>query len=193
MSTIRVVSGILKGKRIPFDNKKFNNADITTQKVKGAVFSMLGDDLSGTAFMDLYGGSGQMGIEALSRGSRVVIINEKDKERYNFLKSFIKEIDEYSQVMLLNLSDYKCLRFLYNRCFQMEYIYVDPPYHKSRSKVTKYYEILGRIKKNDALSGDGIIIVQHYSSNILDEKIDCYKKIKSNEYGNTTISLYRES
>ena len=111
MSTIRVIGGSLKGRKIPFDNKKFKNADITTQKVKGAVFSMLGEDLYGTAFLDLYGGSGQIGLEALSRGSRIVIINEKDKERYEFLKSFIYGVDKMIPVMLLNLSAYKCIRY----------------------------------------------------------------------------------
>ena len=62
---IRVIAGKFRGKIIPFDNSKFDEADITPQRVKGAVFSILGEDLHGLIFLDMFAGSGQMGFEAI--------------------------------------------------------------------------------------------------------------------------------
>src|SRR3990172_4106761 len=93
MSRIRIIAGGLKGRVIPFSNKKFDDADITPQKVKGAVFSMIGEWLEGKGFLDLYAGSGQIGLEALSRGADPVVLNEPDARRFHFITSYLDGLD----------------------------------------------------------------------------------------------------
>jgi len=63
-ATVRVIAGSHRGRIIPFSNRDFGNADITPQKVKSAVFSIIGEWLSDETFLDLFAGSGQIGIEA---------------------------------------------------------------------------------------------------------------------------------
>ena len=83
---MRVIAGRLKGRRIPFNNRRFGNARVTSGRVKEAVFSMLGTELQGLRFLDLFAGSGQMGLEAFSRGCDAVM-NELDRPRHAFLTS----------------------------------------------------------------------------------------------------------
>ena len=102
MKTIRVIGGSLKGKNIPFDNNKYDQADISPQKIKGAVFSILGEELSGQIFLDLFAASGQIGIEACSRGAEKVVFNELEKKRYFFIKNIISNfgLEPISKIFL---------------------------------------------------------------------------------------------
>ena len=75
---MRIIAGEFKGRRIPFNNRKYGNARVTSDFVKKAVFSSLGEILCGKYFLDLFSCSGQIGLEACSRGAQVVI-NEPDR------------------------------------------------------------------------------------------------------------------
>lgn len=89
---MNVIAGTYKGRTIPFSNRKFNNADITPQKLKGALFSILGEDLTGKSFLDLYACSGQVGIEAVSRGASFVLFNELNKKKIFFYQKFARRM-----------------------------------------------------------------------------------------------------
>ena len=116
---MRVISGTLKGITIPFDNDKYDNANATPQKVKEALFSILGDDLIGKSFLDLYACSGQIGIEALSRGAELVVFNEIDIRRYHFIKSQIEKRNLTENTLFFRYHAFRCLRYLFyhRECF----------------------------------------------------------------------------
>jgi 16S rRNA (guanine(966)-N(2))-methyltransferase RsmD len=101
--TVRIISGTLRGKVIPFLNSRYGDADITSQKVKGALFSMLGEHLNGKVFVDLFSGSGQIGVEALSRGADLVVFNESDRSRFRFIKDFADAIRTENNSIILNM------------------------------------------------------------------------------------------
>jgi len=180
----------MKGRVIPFDNRKFDNADITPQKVKGAIFSMTGEWLQGKGFLDLYSGSGQIGIEALSRGANPVVFNETDLGRFLFIKSFLENLGIASGVELLNLPAAKALEALHNRGCSFDYIFLDPPYLKIKENAEQYHEIIGNIGACGVLAGGGEIIVQHFSGNIINEKVGPYQIKSIKKYGKTSLSVY---
>ncbi len=190
MSGIRVIAGELKGRVIPFDNRKFDDADITPQKVKGAVFSMIGEWLNGRGFLDLFAGSGQIGIEALSRAADPVVFNETDSKRQRFIKSYLDGIGLKPAPLVLNLSAERALAFCKSKGYAFDYIFLDPPYVKSKTGVSLHHEIMTAIAGTGTLSEHGEIIIQHFSGNAMDEEVGPYRLKATKIYGKTALSVY---
>ncbi|HOK00862.1 MAG TPA: 16S rRNA (guanine(966)-N(2))-methyltransferase RsmD [Spirochaetota bacterium] len=188
--TIRVISGNLKGRVIPFLSK-FPDADITPQKVKGALFSILGEDLSGDIFFDLFSGSGQIGIEALSRGASKVIFNEKDKARYSFIKEYIQEHSLKDNSLILPLTWQRAIDFVKKNGITVDIVFADPPYIKDKKSDDFYTSLVSTISQANILSQDGVVIVQHFTMNKLAQDCKLLHLVESKKYGTTTLSIYR--
>ncbi len=193
MDSVRIIAGKYKGRKIHFDNKKYDSADITSSKVKGAVFSMLGESLEGRSFLDLFAGSGQMGFEALSRGADPVVFNEPDPRRSEFIISFAKAIGEVGNIICLRHGATQSMRLLMKKERNFDVIFLDPPYDKTKGVSFQYRDILEKIEINGLLRDDGIIIIQHYSGNVLPQKTDSLKLSYQKIYGQTTLSIYNKS
>ena len=106
---MNVISGKLKKRRIPIPVHNFKNIETTPQKVKGALFSIIGEDLTNKTFLDLYSCTGQIGIEALSRGAALVVMNENDKKKYAFIKNLIKDWELIDNSTITNFHASKCI------------------------------------------------------------------------------------
>ncbi len=190
MQGVRVIAGNLKGRLIPFDNRKFDDADITPQRVKGALFSMIGEWLHGKGFLDLYAGSGQVGIEALSRGADPVVFNETDIRKHQFIKSCCAAIGIEPMPLVLNLAAERALGYLESRGYVFQYIFLDPPYEKVRDGVPFHQDIIRMIGDSGVLGAEGDIILQHFSRNVMDEAIGPCRLKATKIYGKSALSVY---
>jgi len=190
---IRVISGKLKGRHIPFNNKKFGNADITPQKVKGALFSILGETMTKKSLLDLYAGSGQIGIEALSRGADPVIMCEPDFMRYDFIRQYVEKIGYSGSALILNLTADMALSQLSRREIKTDFIFIDPPYNKENEirAMETYRGIFTLLEKNAVLKKGGIVIIQHFSVFFFKEKVPDYILFDSRKYGSTALSFFK--
>ena len=188
--TIRIISGLMKGRVIPFNTGRFSNADITPQKIKGAVFSIIGEDLQGKTFVDLFSGSGQIGIEALSRGASLVVLNEKDRFRFEFIKEFLTKNRLLERVILLNIDAKSAVKYMSDKEVRADFIFIDPPYSKEEGEVNIYNRIISHITVSDILHEDSIIIVQHWALNELAAACCGLEKISVKRYGSTALSIY---
>ncbi len=188
--TVRIISGLMKGRVIPFNVSKFNDAEITPQKVKGALFSILGEYLQGKTFIDLYSGSGQIGIEALSRECSIVVFNEKERSRYEFIRKFITQSDYSERAIVLNLSAMSALANLLEKDIKADIVFLDPPYKKETGASGFYDSILTDIVGSGILKEESEVIVQHYSDNVLPEFCSNLKKNDVKKYGSTSLSIY---
>jgi 16S rRNA (guanine(966)-N(2))-methyltransferase RsmD len=190
MNTVKVISGIYKGKRIPFKNSAFDNADITSQKVKEALFSIIEPIIKDSSFLDLFAASGQIGLEALSRGSAFVAFNDFDKKRFDFVKNYIDSVVlNKDSFVVVNFHFERALRWFANKDYKFDIIFVDPPYAKNKHNEF-YVELLNFISSLNLLNDDGIIIVQHDFDNSLDEKISNLVQTKRKNYGRTSLTFY---
>ena len=187
--TIRIISGLMKGRVIPFNTGRFNNADITPQKVKGAIFSIIGEDLQGKTFVDLFSGSGQIGIEALSRGASLVLFNERDRFRFEFIKDFLTKNRLLDRVILLNIDAKSAVKHIGVRA---DFIFIDPPYNKDNGKTDIYNRMISHITESDLLHEDSIIIVQHWGENELPAACCGLAKMSVKRYGSTALSIYKK-
>lgn len=187
---MRISSGSLKGRRIPFVNNKFDNADVTPSKVKEAVFSMLGEDLSGKTFLDLFAGSGQVGLEALSRGAAWAVFNDRDAKRVHFIGDMVRQWGLADRALVLHMSSAQCLRFLEHREKSFDIVFLDPPYIKKGDDKFFYADILAALAKHRLLAGDAAVIVQHFSRNMVPESAGGLSLQKTRKYGTSSLSVY---
>ena len=171
---LRVIAGRYKGKTLLAPNR---GTRPTKDMVKEAVFSSLGD-ISGKTFLDLFAGSGAVGIEALSRGASRIYLNDQDKEAITIIEANIKGLD--GDVIVSKLDYIKRLETLGE---PLDYIYIDPPYAFER-----YKDLLDIISEHHLLNSGGRIIIE--ADRVLD--LDSpFELVKHRRYGITYIHYYR--
>lgn len=177
---MRVIAGEYKGRRLttPADN----SVRPTTDKVKEALFSILAENMWGSRVLDLFSGTGNLGIEALSRGAELCVFADSSRESIRLIKSNIAHcrIEKGAKVVP---GDYK--KVLMNIDGQFDVILLDPPYGKG------YLEDCFRlIKENDLLAEDGVIVAEHRKEEKLPDDFFGFEKTKERKYGIVMLSIY---
>jgi 16S rRNA (guanine(966)-N(2))-methyltransferase RsmD len=190
---MRVISGKYRAKEIPFENEKFDNANATPQKIKKAVFSILGEDFTGKAFLDLYACSGQMGIEALSRGADFVVFNELDKNRFRFIKSVIDGFKIGNEALALNYHSYRCMRYCETKEYKFDCIFIDAPYLILKSGQDQYEEIFRELSKYNILKENGKIILQHPGKKRISTNYFCFICSGTKNYAKNSLSIFTKT
>jgi 16S rRNA (guanine966-N2)-methyltransferase len=176
---IRLTGGKLRGrsiKAVPGLNTRPSSA-----KVRESVFNIIADKVTGSIWLDLFGGTGAIGLEALSRGAAKVTFIEKDINALNCLKKNIFQFDLLDNTILLKQD---ALKFLENCHQSFDIIFLDPPYQ------SEYYEkVFSLLNKNPSiLKPDGILIVEYGTKAQLPDIL--FSRGKSYKYGDTSITLY---
>ena len=156
----------------------------TTDRVKEALFSVIQFDIPGANVLDLFGGTGQLGIEALSRGAKqAVFIDESDKA-CRLIRENLKRTKLEQQGSVLR-SDYMAYLARCNEKFNL--IFLDPPYAEVFLE-----NALKRITEIDILQSGGIIVTERPLGKELFFEFQGYTRSKDYEYGNTVVTLYRK-
>ena len=156
----------------------------TTDRVKEALFSVIHFDIPGAHVLDLFGGTGQLGIEALSRGAkRAVFVDESDKACKLINENLRRTRLEQEGTVVRG--DY--LAYL-GRCREkFNIIFLDPPYAEVFLE-----NALKRITEIDILQSGGIIVTERPLGKDLPFNFEGYERSKDYKYGNTLITLYRK-
>jgi len=182
MANPRIIAGSRKGMRlnsVPGDSTR-----PITDRVKEAVFNILGADIEGASMFDLFGGTGSVGLEALSRGASYVRFSDANRNAYNTLVSNIRLTRFEKQAKAYFGDVFNILRGIPDREF--EYIYVAPPQYKEMWK-----RIMELLDKNDGwLTDDGWIIVQIHPIEREDLQLESYELFDERKYGSTTLLFY---
>lgn len=181
---MRVISGERKG--MPLKAVNGMTTRPTTDKVKESLFNILGPYFDGGIALDLFAGSGGLGIEALSRGMDKAIFIEKDGRAFHNLKENIAKCryEECSEVYRNDAT--RALKLLIKRKVQADLIFLDPPYKKRQ-----YYEMVEEIVSNEVISKEGTIVCEHDKETELPDAFMNFHKVREEEYGGTIISFYR--
>ena len=155
---MRIIGGKYKGKRIKSLPKRSDTKILrpTTDRVKESVFSILNNYLEGVKFLDLFAGTGNVGIEAISRGAGKVIFVENDKRFCNLIRENLKKLGVEREKYEIICDDYtSAIKKLAKRGEKFDFIYADPPYEKGY-----YTRIVNMIKNFDLLDEDGLLILE---------------------------------
>ena len=181
---MRVVAGDRKG--MPLKAITGNTTRPTTDKVKESIFNMIGPFFDGGIALDLFAGSGGLGIECLSRGAEQAIFVEKDSRAFQTLQENIKKCRYEREVELFRTDANRAVKGLLKREIVIDYLFVDPPYHKK-----EYYDLVETLVQGEKLSESAIIMCEHSMEVELPENYGVYQLTRQETYGSTIISIYR--
>ena len=182
MNVLRVITGKARG--VVLKTPEGMRTRPTSDRVKEALFSIIQFDVPNAKVLDLFAGTGQLGIEALSRDAKFsIFVDEQDSACRLVSENLNKtKLDGFAHVIR---SDYQI--FLKNCKETFDIIFLDPPYAE------KFLEnALNLITEIDILQSGGIIVTERPLGKDLPFNFEGYERSKDYKYGNTMITLYRK-
>lgn len=177
---MRVITGSARGRRL--QTLEGNDVRPTTDKVKEAIFSSIQFDIEGRRILDLFAGSGQLGIEALSRGAESATFVDLNPEAINVIKSNITAtgFDSVSKVLRAD-----CFSFIASTKDEFDIVLLDPPYREGILEKTL-------TAVTNIMSDYGIIICERPSDIALPQTVGGFFEKKQLKFGKILVSIYRK-
>ena len=178
---MKVISGFLKGRNI--NGFEIDGTRPTMDRVKESLFAMIQDYLDDSVVLDLFSGSGNLGIEAISNGSKKVYFNDINGIAVKTIKDNLRafDIEKYSVVTKYDYRE--CLKSIKEK---MDIIFLDPPYNDIILN-----DVISIILKQNLLNDNGLIVCE-VSSDYLDS-FDSLERIKSRQYGDKHIIIFKKT
>lgn len=173
---IRVVAGSSKGRKLR--TLKGISLRPTSGKVRGAIFNILGDAVINSSVLDLFSGSGALGIEALSRGAGNVTFVDNDTR---FIKENLKNCGFSGNVIMGDT--YKAIKRLEKNSFNL--VFADPPYRRNLAR-----NLLQELYRNSILKNFSFVVIEHSKNDVISGTKD-WEKVQEKKYGDTIVSIYR--
>jgi 16S rRNA (guanine(966)-N(2))-methyltransferase RsmD len=189
---MRISGGTAKGrrtvtKRLLTKARSGERLRPTSSKVREALFDILRKRIEGASFVDLYAGSGTVGLEALSRGAEQTIFVEPDGLRVQTIKNSLHEFGFQKRARVVKGRAYEFLKKASSYNERFDIFFVDPPYQSE--EIEKILPVLGG---EGLLNIDGIVIVEHFFKKQISEKAVGLKMEKNYRYGDTLLTIYRK-
>ena len=183
---MRVISGKAKGKML-IAPEGMDTRPITAM-MKEALFSMWQFQLVESSFLDLFAGSGSMGIEALSRGASKVVFVEKAKKACDVIKKNLKNCNFTSNYELYQDDVFNRVQLLSVKKEKFDIIYMDPPFTVDEI----FIPVLECVANANLLNEDGVLAIRSLREKELPEICGPLRKYKTKTYGISTIHFYCE-
>ncbi len=180
---MRIVAGDFKGRKL--ETPAGNEIRPTSEKVKEAVFSMLSAKLPGAICVDLFAGTGSLGLEALSRGAEKCYFGDHARPAIEIVRRNVAhcKAEEWSVVYF---GDYEqVLRKIHE---PVDIFFLDPPYRQGL-----YEDCFALIDELQLLAEDGVIVAEHSTDDAFPDVLGAFVKSKDRRYGSMTISVYRRA
>lgn len=193
---MRIISGKFKGKKLDFVSNK--NTRPTGDMVREAFFTKVQFGIPNSIFLDLFSGSGSLGLEALSREAKEVYFIEKDRKNIEIIKKnlknlygedFQKAINEQDQKVFLIHSNFitflKSIKLDNNKFF--DFVYIDPPY-----KSNYYNTALKMLKEQNLITNESLVICEHDAKeSFIKNTLPDYEFVSQKKYGSKMLSYLK--
>lgn len=181
---MRVISGIAKGRKLA----SFKGSDIrpTSDRARESLFNILREDVAGSAFLDLFAGSGAIGIEALSRGAENVIFVENRAASIALIKKNLEKCG-FPECLSQHIKIIHKDVFTYIKTVKKKFdlIFVDPPYKTDLAEKSLFC-----LNKKNLLKPDGIIVLEQFFKTPIEQEISGLQCFKRKKTGDTLFSFF---
>ncbi len=182
---MRIVGGLYRSRLI--SAVKGYSTRSTMDMVKEALFTRLGDQIIDKRGLDLFAGSGSVGLEAISRGMKEVVFVDGAQAAIDTIHHNIKSLGCEKQSIVLRMDAFQALRYLAKKQMQFDFIYIDPPYDK-----VDMLKLLHLINTANLLTETGIIVLEHPTLTELSFD-SAYIYEKKAVYGTVALSYLRRN
>ncbi len=180
---MRVVSGSCKGR--PLKAVPGMSTRPTTDKVKESIFNIIGPYFNGGLAVDLFGGSGGLGIEALSRGIETCIFVDRDAKAVATIHKNLEACRFTEQAEVYRNDAERAIKAIAKRELSFKVIFLDPPYKEQKLKA-----LIELIDSFRLVEDGGIIVAEHDAEVTLPELIGSFKLKRYESYGISAVSIY---
>jgi 16S rRNA (guanine966-N2)-methyltransferase len=180
---MRITSGLLRGRKI--FSPPVRNLRLTEEKIRKAIFDTLGDVVKDARVLELFAGSGALGIEAFSRGAREVVFVDHDLNCLQTIKRNLgPELEKRS--LIISSDSLEAIAYLEKLEQRFDLVILDPPYKKDLAVL-----ILQKICECDILKSYALIVVEHYCDEKIEEAFfSGLELLKQKKYGQTEVSFF---
>lgn len=182
---MKVISGYLKGRNI--DGYMVETTRPTMARVKESMFASIQNDINNSIVLDLFCGTGSLGIEALSMGASKCYFVDNNKNIIKYLNKNIDNLNIKNKSIVLEKNYIHALEYFKQNNIKFNLILVDAPY-----KMEVMNEIANFINDNDLLLSDGLLVLEYSYDKTL-EKYGNLELIKHKKYGDKFVSIYRKT
>lgn len=180
VTDLRVVAGDFGGR--PLKTLEGKTTRPTTDKVKGAIFNMIGPFFDGGRVLDLFSGSGSLAIEAISRGMSSAVLVEKDRRAQAVIQENIKMTKSEEQFQLLKMDEARALTQLTG---QFDLVLLDPPYAKEQIVAN-----ITQLEEQGLLSEEVMLVCETDKGVDLPEEVSNFGIWKQKTYGISKVTVY---
>lgn len=185
MSSLRIIGGRARGRKlrpVPGDTTR-----PITDRTKESLFNILGNDIAGSQFLDLFAGTGSVGIEALSRGAEFVRFNDMQRQAVETIKGNLQSTGLAGGAEVLRLDAFTLLEREPDRTF--DYVYIAPPQYKEMWK-----RALSSLDQHSGwLSADAWVIVQIHPVEYEEVSLIHLQEFDQRKYGSTLLVFYEQA
>ncbi len=178
---MRVIAGKLRGKKIKAPKGLATRPVLA--RVREALFNILGD-IKSLRMLDLYAGTGAIGIEALSRGAFKVVFVERGTAQCRIIRENLASTGKEAVIMCSDVR--RALKKIKSQELTFDFVFADPPYEKGLSQQT-----IVSVSESGLLSESGIMAITVHHSEELPDSAGNFEKIIDRRYGNTRLVLYK--
>lgn len=177
---MRVITGTARGRKLIAPE----GIDVrpTKDSVKEAIFSAIQFEIEGSTVLDLFAGSGQLGIEAVSRGAKKAYLVDSSQNSIKFIKQNVSHVGFDSQCEIVNMPNSAFLRTTGEK---FDIALLDPPYEKSL--IQRSLPAL-----TERMNDTGVIVCEHEPDCRLPEEVNGFVITKSKKYGKSSLTFYRK-
>ena len=187
---MRISGGLAKGRRIA-TKKLFSKSPKdeelrpTSSKVREALFDILRDKIEGASFVDLYAGTGTVGLESLSRGAAKAVFVEPNMLRAKAIKENAAKLGFNEKVTVVEKQAQEFVKKTSAEKKRFDIFFIDPPYFSE-----EIVKILPMVGEKGLLNDKGTVIVEHFFKIKLPESVGELRMIRSYRYGDTMLTIY---
>lgn len=159
----------------------------TTGKVREALFDILRGRIGGSRFLDLYAGTGAIGIEALKEGAAELVFVEFSKESIKKISQLTQKSGFSEKINIITKRVLPFIEWAEGQGMTFDIIFLDPPYHTD-----EVVSALSAIGKSHILDKEGVVIAEHFKKRELPGRSGKLYKLRDYRYGDSVLSLYTE-
>lgn len=181
---MKIVAGKNKGNKLKY--LKDNSVRATSHKVREALFDIIMSNIDKAIFLDVFAGSGAIGLEALSRGAKKVVFIESNNRCAKIIKNNLEITDNIDKGLILKKDYIVSLNILEKKKCSFDYIFLDPPYNKGFVN-----KALVSLSKLSLLKKSGTVIVQHHKKESTENPVENLCLVKQKKYSESILSFYK--